>query len=43
MKHLFADFVRIIYRGDSYIDHYSVKYKAPIKGIENDMFIITRN
>ena len=43
MKPLFAEFVRIIYGGDTYIDHEKVKNREPIKGIEKDMYIITHN
>ena len=43
MKPIFADFVRIIYGEEGYQDHPDVKNKEKVKGIENDMFIITHN
>jgi hypothetical protein len=43
MKPLFADFVRIIYGDNLYKDHESVINKEKVKGIDNDMYIITHN
>ena len=43
MKPIFADFVRIIYGGNDYIDHESVINKEKVKGMEKDMYIITHN
>ena len=43
MKPKFADFVRIIYGDETYIDHDSVKNKDNVKGMEKDMYIITHN
>ena len=43
MKPKFADFVRIIYGNETYIDHDDVKNKPNVLGMENDMYIITHN
>ena len=43
MKPKFADFVRIIYGDETYIDHEDVKNKEDVKGMEKDMYIITHN
>ena len=43
MKPLFADFVRIIYGDSVYKDFDDVKEKEKVKGMENDMYIITHN
>ena len=43
MKPKFADFVRIIYGNDTYIDHEDIKNKENVKGMEKDMYIITHN
>ena len=43
MKPKFADFVRIIYGDTVYIDHEDVLHKESVKGIENDMYIITHD
>jgi superfamily I DNA and/or RNA helicase len=43
MKPKFADFVRIIYGNEDYIDHDDVKDKPDVKGMEKDMFFITHN
>ena len=45
MKSKFADFVRIIYGDNLYKDHESIrnKDKIEIKGMNEDMFIITHN
>ena len=43
MKSKFADFVRIIYGGEDYIDFIDVNNKELIKGITCDMQIITHN
>ena len=43
MKPKFADFVRIIYGEETYIDHEDVKNKEDVKGMEKDMYIITHN
>ena len=41
MKSIFADFVRLIYNDSNYKDYKDVNNKEIIKGIDNDMFIIT--
>ena len=43
MKPIFADFVRIIYGDNEYLDYKDVLNKEKVKGIEKDMFIITHN
>ena len=43
MKSIFADFVRLIYGSEDYVDYVNVNSKEKIKGIDNDMFIITHN
>ena len=43
MKPKFADFVRIIYGEQEYMDYEEVKKKEDIKGVEKDMYIITHN
>ena len=43
MKPIFADFVRIIYGPNEYLDYEDVKNKEKVKGMEKDMFIITHN
>ena len=43
MKPKFADFVRIIYGDEVYMDHDDVKGKPDIKGMEKDMYIVTHN
>ena len=43
MKSKFADFVRIIYGGEDYIDYDDDKNKENIKGMVNDMYFITHN
>ena len=40
MKPIFADFVRIIYGNEEYLDYDDVKNKDKVKGMEKDMFII---
>ena len=40
MKPIFADFVRIIYGKEEYLDYDDVKNKDKVKGMEKDMFII---
>ena len=45
MKSIFADFVRLIYGEEEYIDYKDIKSKdnIEVKGMKNDMFIITHN
>ena len=43
MKKKFADFVRIIYGSEEYIDHKDVLNKEDVKGMENDMYFITHD
>ena len=43
MKTKFADFVRIIYGGQDYIDFEDVNNKEEVKGIKNDMYFITHH
>ena len=43
MKPKFADFVRIIYGDEVYIDHDDVKDKPDVKGMEKDMYFIVHN
>ena len=43
MKPKFADFVRIIYGSEEYIDHNDVSSKEEVKGMENDMYFITHD
>ena len=43
MKSVFADFVRIIYGDNLYKDHPTVNNKEKVKGMKDDMFIITHN
>ena len=45
MKSIFADFVRLIYGEEEYIDYEDIKSKdnIEVKGMKNDMFIITHN
>jgi len=43
MKPIFADFVRIIYGANDYLDYADVQNKEKVKGMEKDMFIITHN
>ena len=43
MKSKFADFVRIIYGGNDYIDYKDVNNKDNIKGMVDDMYIISHN
>ena len=43
MKPKFADFVRIIYGSEEYIDHKDVSNKEDVKGIENDIYFIAHD
>ena len=43
MKPIFADFVRIIYGGEDYIDYEDVKNKENVKGMTNDIYFIKHN
>ncbi len=43
MKTKFADFVRIIYGGEDYIDYEDANNKEEVKGIKNDMYFFTHN
>jgi hypothetical protein len=43
MKPIFADFVRIIYGGEDYIDYEDVKNKENVKGMINDLYFIKHN
>ena len=43
MKPIFADFIRIIYGGEDYIDFEDVANKEKIKGMKNDIFFIKHN
>ena len=43
MKSKFADFVRIIYGDNLYKDHPDINNKEKVKGMKDDMFIITHS
>ena len=43
MKSIFADFVRIIYGEEDYVDYEDINNKENVKGIMNDIYFINHN
>ena len=43
MKSIFADFVRIIYGEEDYVDYEDIDNKEKVKGIMNDIYFINHN